>query len=343
LLKSIIVAALALGSTRAFAQPETEIDAEEAPPEPFAMSLPMLCPEGHDCWITNYPDQDQSHSAKDYKCGTLSTDGQQNTDFSVGSKLAIRAGIPIYAVAPGVVLGARNNMDDNFRAKGKVTVPPKQHCGNGILIEHQDGWRTQYCHLRKGSVTVKREEEVVEGQKLGLMGLSGDTDHPHLEFTLRQENVPIDPFTGTAMPDSCGAKGGSLWKSPEDPLLTYISASIVGGGFSDKRPQKIGSASDERDIRIFSRQSGSMYLWADVSGLRPDDQLEFEVFGPEGDQALEHTNNIKRLEFRKRAYVEFRKRSIIWPSGQYRGLVTLRRRLNGHFKEYSIERFFEMR
>jgi D-3-phosphoglycerate dehydrogenase len=45
-----------------------------------------------------------------------------------------------------------------------------RECGNGVVIAHEDGWETQYCHMRRGSVAVQPGERVARGQTLGLVG-----------------------------------------------------------------------------------------------------------------------------------------------------------------------------
>ena len=32
--------------------------------------------------------------------------------------------------------------------------------GNSVVVDHADGWQTQYSHMRKGSVRVKRNDRL---------------------------------------------------------------------------------------------------------------------------------------------------------------------------------------
>ena len=50
-----------------------------------------------------------------------------------------------------------------------------KECGNGVVLVHDDGYQTQYCHLKKGSVAVKKGARVSEGDLLGFIGMSGKT------------------------------------------------------------------------------------------------------------------------------------------------------------------------
>ena len=54
-----------------------------------------------------------------------------------------------------------------------------------MLIDHGGGWRTQYCHMRQGSVRVRKGDRVRDRQRLGTIGLSGKTEFPHLHLSVR--------------------------------------------------------------------------------------------------------------------------------------------------------------
>ncbi len=64
-----------------------------------------------------------------------------------------------------------------------------KECGNGIFIEHAEGWSTQLCHLRKDSITVKKGDTVKVGQKIAEVGLSGVSDHPQVSLTVRHNGI----------------------------------------------------------------------------------------------------------------------------------------------------------
>jgi len=66
--------------------------------------------------------------------------------------------------------------------------------GNYVIIDHgtKDGVRytTLYAHLK--SVSVKKGDTVVKGQKIGYMGSTGWSTGTHLHFEIRKNNVQID-------------------------------------------------------------------------------------------------------------------------------------------------------
>jgi murein DD-endopeptidase MepM/ murein hydrolase activator NlpD len=72
-----------------------------------------------------------------------------------------------------------------------------QSCGGGfgnyIKIRHCNGWITYYAHL--SSVSVRRDQTVAQGEKLGGMGTTGSSTGSHLHFELHigGDGNPVDP------------------------------------------------------------------------------------------------------------------------------------------------------
>ena len=114
----------------------------------------------------------------------------------------------VVAAADGKVLRVRDGVEDvSITGRGRESVANSE-CGNGVVVEHGNGWETQYCHMAKGSLSVKPGDTVKAGDRLGRIGLSGMTEFPHLHFTLRKDGKVVDPFAHGAPAKSCG--GGRL-------------------------------------------------------------------------------------------------------------------------------------
>lgn len=56
--------------------------------------------------------------------------------------------------------------------------------GNYVIIEHEGSEFSYTLHLKTGSVRVKRGDVIKQGQVLGQVGHSGNSDAPHLHFHL---------------------------------------------------------------------------------------------------------------------------------------------------------------
>ena len=164
----------------------------------FALELPIDCALPDRCAVQFHVDRRQGPEVGDFRCGRLSYDTHRGTDFRVFAKEDFDAGIPVLAAAPGKVVAIRDGMEDiDVVVLGRDKIQGRAG-GNQVVIAHDDGWETYYWHLRKGSIAVLQGQTVVAGTKLGLVGLSGDTNFPHLHFELRRNrSVVVDPFDAT--------------------------------------------------------------------------------------------------------------------------------------------------
>ena len=61
------------------------------------------------------------------------------------------------------------------------------------MKSNEGGLRVSYCHL-KDKPYVKKGESVVQGQAVGIVGMTGNTEGPHLHIELRQNKKAIDPY-----------------------------------------------------------------------------------------------------------------------------------------------------
>ena len=189
--------------------------------------------------MQNFFDHDAGPDRRDYACGRLSYDGHSGTDFRVADVPAMMRGVTVVAAAPGTVKGVRDGMADiNLAEIGREALKGKD-AGNGVVIDHGDGWETQYSHLRKGSVLVRRGQTVEAGTPLGLIGMSGAAEFPHVDFSVRHQGQEIDPFTGTADPTACGETGQTLWRGEVLAGLKYQPTGGLVSGFASDRPSRI--------------------------------------------------------------------------------------------------------
>src|SRR4051794_18911303 len=152
----------------------------------ISFRLPIACEIGRTCFIQHYVDHDSTPEARDHQCGTLTYDGHDGIDFRVPTLAAQEAGVDVLAAADGKVQRTRDGLEDiSITGRGRGSVANTE-CGNGAVIDHGDGWETQYCHMAKGSLAVKPGDPVKAGDRIGRVGLSGMTEFPHLHFTVRR-------------------------------------------------------------------------------------------------------------------------------------------------------------
>ena len=80
-------------------------------------------------------------------------------------------------------------------------------CGNYVIINHQDGTKSTYCHMFPNTVTVDTGDVVSQGDKIGEVGSTGNSTGFHLHFAISENDVPVDPIQYTELnvynPDFC--------------------------------------------------------------------------------------------------------------------------------------------
>lgn len=283
----------------------------------FDLVQPVDCTLGETCFIQHLPDHDPGPGAQDFACGSLTYDGHDGTDFALPSLAAMQAGVMVLAAAPGTVRGMRDGMQDvRVNDPGALPVAGRE-CGNGLVLAHEGGWETQYCHMKLGSIRVKAGDQVAAGAALGEIGLSGMTEFPHLHLTLRRNGAEVDPFAPETQA-TCGAKQPNLWQSD----LALQPGGIISGGFATEVPEF--DALKRGQITPPDAASPGFVFWAYLFGTRAGDRLELRLTGPDGVIA-ENTTTLDRTQAQSFRALGKRLRAAQWPSGPYLGEAILYR------------------
>jgi hypothetical protein len=97
-------------------------------------------------------------------------------------------GKEIYAVADGTVMEASDGLPDSegiYTPLGKTIATA---AGNYVILDLGNKKYACYAHMVNGSVRVKKGDTVTEGEVIGLMGNSGNSDIPHLHFQVVTDN-----------------------------------------------------------------------------------------------------------------------------------------------------------
>ncbi|HEX6141748.1 MAG TPA: M23 family metallopeptidase [Geminicoccaceae bacterium] len=289
------------------------------------LGLPLACRPGEDCWPIRYVDHDPGPGERDYRCGEQTGDGHDGTDVAIRDLAAMAEGVPVLTVAPGVVRAVRDGEpDQNVVERGEAALQGRD-CGNGVRIDHGEGWISQVCHLRRGSVRVLEGDRVERGDPLGLVGLSGATSFPHVHLTVEQEGRTVDPFLGGADPEDCGASAEPLWRADVLEDLTYEPVVLHAAGFA-------GAAPEADDLRRGWHRgtelpvtSPALVFWVDGFWVRAGDRLSFEVVRPDGSVLVDDESVIDDDHRRYFAFAGRRRPDGPWPAGRYRGRVVLER------------------
>lgn len=298
---------------------------------PFRIGLPIRCDPGTSCWIVNYIDHDPTPGVRDYACGHATyngADGQAHngTDFAIRDGRAMRAGVAVLAAADGIVKAVRDGMADaDIAADAPPPVSGGKDCGNGMVIDHGNGWTTQYCHLRRGSVAAQPRQRVETGQAIGLVGLSGFTQFPHLHITVRHDSHVVDPFVGLTRAATCGLGEAPLWTDAVLAHLPYAPSAIYSAGFAGEKPAAAKARNGDYAVSFIDRHTPALILWTDLFNVQVGDRIVLGIQGPDGRALVEHTDTVKKNQARRFVYAGRPLKSGSWPAGAYKGTIRLDR------------------
>ena len=293
----------------------------------FDLGRPIACTIGQDCHIQHLVDRDPGAGARDLFCGSLTYDGHQGVDIALPSLAAMQAGVDVLAAAPGRVRAVRDGMADRIPEQGRATPDIAQReCGNGLVIDHAQGWSTQYCHMKRDSLTVRVGDDVAQGSRLGQVGLSGLTEFPHLHFMLRKGNRVVDPFDGAALDSPCAADrtpGGGLWSAGAG--MEPSPGGLVAAGFLDRMPEYDEILATAPRLTGLADTAAALVFWANAYGLREGGVLHLGILAPDGAVLVEERFRMDRDRARQFRAVGRTLPVGGWPAGRYDGRAALMR------------------
>lgn len=93
-----------------------------------------------------------------------------------GLDLVAHSGEPVHVTADGVV--------------EKVTKSRKG-LGNVVEVRHEGGYVTRYAHL--ADIEVRKGKKVKKGDRIGYVGVSGNSFAPHLHYEVHRDTIVMDP------------------------------------------------------------------------------------------------------------------------------------------------------
>ena len=100
-------------------------------------------------------------------------------DDHLGIDYSATAGSPVFATGAGVV---------DFAGT-------KDELGNTVVIDHQNGYKSSYSHLK--DIRVRKGRSVSKGGIIGTVGNTGNTTGAHLHYEITKDGKHIDPSVFT--------------------------------------------------------------------------------------------------------------------------------------------------
>lgn len=284
----------------------------------LSLVSPIDCDLTGPCYIQQYVDHDPSERAYDFTCSGLSYDGHKGTDFALATQDMIAQGINVLASASGTVRGVRDGMEDVRYSTATAARTKGRECGNGVVIVHEDGWETQYCHMRKGSIAVAEGQQVNAGEILGQVGMSGRAEFPHVHLSVRRNGKVIDPFD----PDdviTCGeVEIDTLWSD----VPPYRAGGIISVGAAPAIPEF--SSIRANTVPLPQATSEALVIYAYLFGTQKSDVVHLALDGPEG-SVITRNILLKKAQAQSFRAIGKKLKTDRWPAGTYTGTAELRR------------------
>ena len=282
------------------------------------LGLPAQCELGKDCFIQQYPDMDGSAGVADPLCGSQSYDGHKGTDLRILSLKDMAKGYVVIAVADGQVLRVRDGEADHLveTEEDSKKIAGKE-CGNGLVMQLEDGYEVQYCHLRQGSLVVKPGDRVERGTPLGQIGSSGLAQFPHVHITVTQNGEVVDPLTGRRLSQGCSStfrQDASLFSPAIVEKLDPTRPEILATGLAGKPVDHQALVRDGPPPQL-SSQDTLCVAWSWFSNLRKGNSIRTVLKDREGNILIDNTS--EPLERDKATFSAFAGRKRPLPPGDY--------------------------
>ena len=146
-------------------------------------------------------------------------------------------GARIHAAAAGKVVDVQDGMPEQTPGALPAGQTVQTAGGNHIVVRIGKGRWAFYAHMQPGSMRVRKGDRVRQGQVLGLLGNTGNTDGPHLHFHIMDGPSPLQSnglpfvysrFTGQGLiTDEAALLGGQV---------TPIDDKVLAGKFRARMP-----------------------------------------------------------------------------------------------------------
>ncbi len=93
-----------------------------------------------------------------------------------GLDMVSHSGEPVHVAADGVVADV---------------IKSRKGLGNVVVVSHKGGYVTRYAHL--ADIEVKKGRSLKKGDRIGYVGVSGNSFAPHLHYEVLRDTLVMDP------------------------------------------------------------------------------------------------------------------------------------------------------
>lgn len=232
---------------------------------------------GTDWRIINFADLDPRPGIlRDYRGGEFSydleSDGHNAIDIAPGAFADMDQGIPVLAAADGVVVAVNDGEFDRQSSFLGSAV------ANSVIVDHGNGWKTLYWHLRRDSVAVRIGDIVQAGDAVGLVGSSGFSTGAHVHIELRYNDHAVETMLDPT----------TYWITP--PAYPADYRHVIQSGFSSRQPTASEFTEEPESMTTFQR-GNRVYFWILAGAMMPNDVRKVQFLRPDGSTYYEQSDN----------------------------------------------------
>jgi murein DD-endopeptidase MepM/ murein hydrolase activator NlpD len=140
-------------------------------------------------------------------------------------------------VAAGRVVRAVDDLPEQTPGALPTGQTVQSAGGNHLVVKIAPKRFAFYAHMQPGSLQVEKGDRVREGQVLGLLGNTGNTDAPHLHFHIMDGPSPLQsnglPFVHPRFSGQGLVTDESLLQSGE---VVPVDSKVLDGRFRAQMP-----------------------------------------------------------------------------------------------------------
>lgn len=299
------------------------------------LQFPVKCNINQNCWIMNYVDDDSTVNWHDYNDGRQTYDGHTGTDIAIKNLSQMRQGVDVIAAASGVVVATRDGVQDKNALSQDLSQLQSIGCGNRVAIK-TGGFLTDYCHMKNGSIRVKKGDYVSAGQTLGQIGMSGLTEFPHLHISVQQNDQFVDPFKGLER-YSKGYKN-PLWSSNALQQLSYKPHIVYNVGVSNEIPKLLDIRNEKYKNNQISSNSDMILVWIDTMHVEVNDVIDVSINSSNGTPFFKQRIVVDKANAKKLFYLGRRRPANGFARGNYNVQISFKRP-NANINDYNSFNF----
>lgn len=217
----------------------------------------------------NYVDVDPTFEISDFACTDHTYNGHRGQDTDLRSFSEQLIGVPVFAVADGVVVSRHDGEPD----RNTVWM---DRLANYVVVMHSGGFTTGYWHLKNGSGLPQPGQRVEAGEQIGLTASSGNSTWPHLHFEARDiDGTPFGTMNGACQDtESSWAEQWEIDRAFRVRDFGFTRGDI--GAFYQGPPREFPRSNHT------TFDDGLVSYWMQGLNLPADSTYRFRFFAPDG-------------------------------------------------------------